>query len=161
MRELRSAEQRAKNEGGRDALSISVIKRSGGMLHVTLKWGEPVKLLVALRDFLANSAVSRRAVYNSLEWLKDLPPDAPQEMLERLLAYQLKRQTSSTSAWQYHDGESLAKRLAAEAIKQKDRLAWLARFMGVAEFLAREARAPEGNELGSSLQSRSEAGVAL
>jgi CRISPR-associated protein Cmr2 len=104
--------------------------------------------------------VSRRAVYNSLEWLKDLPTDAPQEMLEKLLAYQLKRQTASTGAWQYHDGEGLAARLAQEAVKQKDRLAWLARFMGVAEFLARETRAPEGNGQGSRPQSRTEAGAA-
>jgi len=160
MRELRAAEQRAKNEGGRDALSISVIKRSGGMLNVTLKWGEPVQLLVALRDFLADPAVSRRAVYNSLEWLKDLPPDAPPEMLETLLAYQLKRQTSSTDAWQYHDGEGLAKRLGAEAVNQSERLAWLARFMGVAEFLARETRATAGSGQRSALQSHGEDGAA-
>jgi CRISPR-associated protein Cmr2 len=160
LRELRSAEQRAKNEGGRDALSISVIKRSGGMLNVTLKWGEPVKLLVALRDFLADPAVSRRAVYNSLEWLKDLPTDAPQEMLGTLLAYQLKRQTASAVAWKEHDGERVATRLAEEAVKQKDRLGWLARFMGVAEFLAREARAPEVNGQGSRPQSRTEVGAA-
>jgi CRISPR-associated protein Cmr2 len=160
LRELRSAEQRAKNEGGRDALSISVIKRSGGMLNVTLKWGEAVKLLVALRDFLADPAVSRRAVYNSLEWLKDLPTDAPQEMLGTLLAYQLKRQTASAVAWKEHDGERVAARLAQEAVKQKDRLGWLARFMGVAEFLAREARAPEVNGQGSRPQSRTEVGAA-
>jgi CRISPR-associated protein Cmr2 len=159
MRELRAAEQRAKNEGGRDALSISVIKRSGGMLNVTLKWGEPVQLLVALRDFLADPAVSRRAVYNSLEWLKDLPPDAPPEMLETLLAYQLKRQTASTGAWHYHDGEVLAARLATEAMNQKEPLAWLARFMGVAEFLARETRTPAGNRQDKRQPSESEAGA--
>jgi CRISPR-associated protein Cmr2 len=159
MRELRAAEQRAKNEGGRDALSISVIKRSGGMLNVTLKWGEQVQLLVALRNFLADRAVSRRAVYNSLEWLKDLPPDAPPEMLGTLLAYQLRRQTASTGAWRYHDGEGLAKRLSAEAVNQSERLAWLARFMGVAEFLARETRTPAGNRQDKRLPSESEAGA--
>ena len=44
-RELHAAEQRAKNEGGRDAFSITVIKRSGGALRLTAKWGEPVALL--------------------------------------------------------------------------------------------------------------------
>src|SRR5690606_26849886 len=52
LRELRSAEARAKNEG-RDRFSLTIIKRSGGALHLTEKWGEPVSLLISLRDFLA------------------------------------------------------------------------------------------------------------
>ena len=54
--ELRSAEKRAKNEGGRDAFSLTVIKRSGGALVLTAKWGEPVAVLNAVIEFLATSA---------------------------------------------------------------------------------------------------------
>jgi CRISPR-associated protein Cmr2 len=140
LRELRLAEKRAKTDGGRDAFSITVIKRSGGVLSLTAKWGEPLDVLLALRSFLAEPAVSRRAVYNSLVWLKDLPPDASVEMLGSLLAYQFKRQTSSDEAWNTHGGPRLCTRIAALACKEKNRLGWLERFMGVAEFLAREAR---------------------
>lgn len=140
LRELRAAEQRAKKEGGRDAFSITVMKRSGGVLTLTAKWGEPLAVLLALRDFLADPAVSRRAVYNSLVWLQDLPRDASDEMLGRLLGYQFKRQTAGDTAWNNHDGWNLCQRIAVLACRDNNRLDWLFRFMGVAEFLAREAR---------------------
>ncbi|MDY0331672.1 MAG: type III-B CRISPR-associated protein Cas10/Cmr2 [Thiomonas sp.] len=139
LRELRTAEKRAKSEGGRDAFSISIIKRSGGALRLTAKWGEPLRLLSDLREFLTHEDTSRRAVYNSLEWLKDLPEpkDAPQ-MLESLLAYQLTRQSEGGPKDQ---ASSLAQRLTALAVQQeKHGLAWLENFLTVAEFLARETR---------------------
>lgn len=142
MRELREAEKRAKNEGGRDAFSLTVIKRSGGALTLTAQWGEPVALLDDLITFLRDPGVSRRAVYNSLEWLTDLPePDGDGAMLESLLAYQLARQADK-GAKVYAPG--LARRLAALTVAQpKDRLDWLENFLTVAEFLARETRAGE------------------
>ncbi len=139
MRELRVAEKRAKTEGGRDAFSITVIKRSGGALHLTEKWGAPVSLLAELIDFLRDDGTSRRAVYNSLEWLKDLPdPKGQPEMLASLLAYQLARQANG----QGKDlAPGLARRLATLAAQQdKNGLKWLENFMSVAEFLARETR---------------------
>jgi len=139
LRELRVAEKRAKTEGGRDAYSITIIKRSGGALRLTAKWGEPLKLLSDLRDFLAHADTSRRAVYHSLEWLKDLPQpkDAP-EMLQSLLAYQLARQSDGTPKDLSTD---LACRLTQQAAEQKHNgLDWLANFLTVAEFLARETR---------------------
>lgn len=148
MRELRAAEQRAKNAGERDAFSLTVVKRSGGALTLTAKWGEPATLLQDLRAFLRHDGVSRRAVYNSLDWMKDLPADSP-EMLASLLAYQLNRQSDGPARTQ-HDVPALARRLAALAFDdaahpetrtgRRDRLGWLANFMGVAEFLARETR---------------------
>ena len=147
LRELRAAEQRAKGAGGRDAFSLTVVKRSGGALTVTAKWGEPAELLDALRRFLASDGVSRRAVYNSLDWIKDLPQDDP-GMLESLLAYQLARQVSGNEEAK-HAAPALARRLAALAFDaakrpspgpREKRLDWLAHFMGVAEFLARETR---------------------
>lgn len=140
MRELRVAEKRAKNDGGRDAFSITVIKRSGGALHLTEKWGEPVALLGDAIGFLADPAVSRRAVYNSVEWLTDLPdPREQPEMLAALLGYQLERQAQGAAKTQ---APELARRLAALAAAQPpDGLDWLRNFLSVAEFLARETRA--------------------
>lgn len=144
LRELRAAEKRAKEDGGRDAFSLTVIKRSGGALFLTAKWGEPLALLLKLRDFLADPGVSRRAVFNTAEWLTDLPePDGNVDMLRSLLAYQLARQADK-KARSHHDVAGLARALAQLCAKPSNqRLAWLAKFMAVAEFLAREVRAPE------------------
>lgn len=140
LRELRVAEKRAKTEGGRNAFSITVIKRSGGALRLTEKWGDPVTLLIDLIAFLRDPATSRRAVYHSLVWMTDLPdPKGTPAMLESLLAYQFARQTRGQAAQQVPE---LARRLAACAESQKsgDGLSWLENFLTVAEFLARETR---------------------
>lgn len=138
LRELRATEKRAKTEGGRDAFSITVIKRSGGALQLTAKWGEPLKLLADLRNFLASDETSRRAVYHSLTWLTDLPdPKEQPEMLEGLLSYQLTRQSKGDSA---KGAPELARRLTDLARKEKDGKTWLTNFLTVAEFLARETR---------------------
>ena len=150
MRELREAEQRAKNEGGRDAFSITVVKRSGGALHLTADWGEPMDLLFDVCDFLAAPSVSRRAVYNSLVWLRDLPKNADADMLRSLLGHQFIRQTrvpEDTGRKQSDDILALARRLAdlATARPADEHRGWLERFLQVAEFLAREARlGPDG-----------------
>ena len=140
MRELREAEQRAKNNG-RDSFSLKVIKRSGGAVQVTAKWGEPLDLLLKIGGFLAEPSVSRRAVYNSLVWLKDLPEDADANMLGKLLGYQFDRQSSPTDAGNWNVAE-LASHIAGLAVAhpRKGRHAWLEQYLGVAEFLAREAR---------------------
>lgn len=150
-RELEIAEKRAKGEGGRDAFSITVIKRSGGALHLTAKWDGTVQLLTDLRDFLAMDGVSRRAVYHTQEWLHDLPePEGDGAMLANLLAYQMARQAKRHE--QKTIAQSLAPRLTALALLQpKERLAWLGNFMSVAEFLARETRSkPAANPFGST-----------
>lgn len=145
MRELRAAEKRAKapkaqGGGGRNAFSITIIKRSGGALYLTEKWGEPVNLLSDLIRFLRDEDTSRRAVYHSLEWLHDLPdPRTASEMLESLLAYQLARQSDGRAKAQ---APELARRLAILSSRQtKNGLKWLENFMSVADFLAREPRA--------------------
>lgn len=151
LRELRTAEKRAKaaqqqGGGGRDAFSITVIKRSGGALYLTEKWGEPLAVLGDLCVFLAHEDVSRRAVYNALEWLIDLPdPKGKPEMLESLLAYQLARQVSALDTEKREvlkdQAAMLAGRLAKLAAAQlRERLNWLQNFLTVAEFLARETR---------------------
>lgn len=152
LRELRAAEARAKKSGGRDAFSLCIVKRSGGALTVTARWGEPVRLLNELRTFLAADGVSRRAVYNSLDWIKDLPDDDPQ-MLASLLSYQLGRQVSGNAKARNQVPE-LASRLAKLSFddglrpapaRGERRLEWLAHFMSAAEFMARETRASAGD----------------
>ena len=147
-RELAAAEQRAKNEGGRDAFSITIIKRSGGTLRLTAKWGEPVALLQDLRQFLAHGDVSRRAAYHTLEWLdaQTLPtPEGDGAMLQSLLAYQLDRQAQGAAKAR---AASLAQRLTQLTLAQpaKERITWLRNFISVAEFLAREVRSTAGED---------------
>ncbi len=148
MRELRAAEKRAKGYArpgtdgktvDRDAFHITIIKRSGGALNLSAEWGEPLALLGELRAFLAGADTSRRAVYNSLKWMVDLPdPKDKPQMLASLLAYQLARQSGGPAKAQ---APSLAKRLAKLTADQpKYRLKWLENFLTVAEFLARETR---------------------
>ena len=153
-RELAAAEQRAKNEGGRDAFSITIIKRSGGALRLTAKWGEPkdevkpVALLGDVRQFLAHQDVSRRAAYHTLEWLdaQTLPtPEGDGAMLQSLLAYQLDRQAQGAAKAR---ATSLAQRLTQFTLAQpaKERITWLRNFISVAEFLAREVRSTAGED---------------
>lgn len=150
LRELRAAEKRAKSEGGRDAFSITVLKRSGGALYLTAKWGKPLALLHELVAFLRDEDTSRRAVYHSLEWLKDLPdPGQQPEMLKALLAYQLERQSKGNPR-----ARPLAEQLTELAAGQKDGRGWLANFLNVAEFLARETRS--GEKLPAAGQARNE-----
>lgn len=141
LQELRAAENRAKNEGGRDAFSITIVKRSGGALYLTENWGEPINLLQDLIGFLRADGTSSRAIFNSLEWMRDLPEPtnpAKTEMLASLLAYQFKRQSNGETKEQ---APQLAHRLAQLcAAQEREGLNWLANFMGVAEFLARETR---------------------
>jgi len=156
LRELRESERRAKSYArddghgrtiNRNAFHITVLKRSGGTLHLSAEWGEPLELLSHLRDFLAREEVSRRAVYNTLGWLTDLPePGNDGQMLESLLAYQLARQAKGEAKAL---APELARRLTALAMKQPSkpapgnptpRLNWLRNFLTVAEFLAREVR---------------------
>ena len=143
-RELEAAEKRAKQEGGRDAFSLTILKRSGGALRLTAKWGTPIALLVRLRDFLSREGVSRRAVYNTLEWLVDLPePRGNSDLLASLLAYQIERQADAT-ARQHEDIPGLTRQLAELAVMQAPRsLEWLQNFLSVAEFLARQTRSGE------------------
>lgn len=85
-------------------------------------------------------------MYNSLEWLKDLPdPKGQPDMLAGLLGYQFVRQISEKDkekkAKLLDMAQKLSNRLATLAAQQpKDGLNWLENFLTVAEFLARETR---------------------
>lgn len=161
-RELTTAEQRAKNEGGRDAFAITVIKRSGGTLYLSAKWGKPLDVLDELRCFLAHPEVSRRAAYHTLQWLdnRSLPQvEGDGRMLCSLLAYQFDRQARAAGKAAEAAGTQtttdprarvpgLAANLVTLALEQPAdrRIGWLRNFLSVAEFLAREVRSmPQGD----------------
>lgn len=137
-RELAAAERRAKTDGGRDAFSISLVKRAGGIVRLTGKW-PALALLRRCRDFLRAPGVSRRAVYNTLQWLHDLPNHLPQEMLRDLLHLQMDRQ-SNASAAEAHALPDLCAALAAYSLEQADWRSQLTAMLQVAEFIARETR---------------------
>lgn len=145
---LAAAEQRAKNAGGRNAFSIALVKRSGGTTHFTGKWQVTLPLLTQMTEFLREPEVSRRAVYHSLEWLKDLPDDVTSDMLGSLLGHQLARQCRSKSTRDAHKLPGLVTGLAAQAIAQETpgapptRKPWLANLLISAEFLARQSHSP-------------------
>lgn len=141
LRELRAAERRAKALDGKNAWSLAIIKRGGGALYVTAKWGEPLRLFDALRAFLARDEVSRRAAYHAAEWLHDVPTDP--SLTASMLGYQMARQCQGNDA--KAQAGALAQRLTELAFapgRPADTapLAWLADFMMAAEFLAREQR---------------------
>ena len=144
LREVRAAEKAAK-EGGRNRFHIRILKRSGGALRLTLEW-EQAGLLQRLVAFLRDPAVSRRAVYNTQRWLRDLPPpEGDGAMLAGLLDFQLTRQTDLKDAAKKHGvneiSQQLAKLAAEKQTEGKDSLDWLENLLSVAEFLARETRA--------------------
>jgi len=149
LRELRQAEKSAKGfrrrvngeEVDRDAWHMTILKRSGGRLDLSAEWGSALDLVESLREFLAAPGVSRRAVYNSLAWLHDLPATGDGEDKERLgalLAYQFERQADKTEK---PVARSLAGQLADEALRFETPIRRLEQFLTVAEFLAREQRA--------------------
>ena len=168
MRHLRAAEVRAKESGGRNAWSLTLVKRSGGLLQVTAKW-DYLALFEDLRFFLASEAVSRRAAYSILDWIADVPTDVP-SMITAILAYRLERQSQSANT--RAAAPQLAKRLVEAACYQgidsprqagngladtqgmHVDLRWLSSFMLASEFMAREVRQgrnAESRPLGESI----------
>ena len=153
MRELNAAEHRAKNEGGRDAFSLTVLKRSGGALRLTAKWGEAPDALHRLRRFLAAEGVSRRAAYHTLQWLnaRELPAlsSETEDMFRILLAQQFAQQ-AQYGGGQKSQGRALAAPLLQLALREENtpekRIEWLRNFISTAEFLAREVRSDDASQ---------------
>lgn len=144
LRALREAESSAKNKGGRNAFCLRILKRAGGEVGVTDNWFRPpgpsdreggtaAGLLDNLMCMLARKGVSRRAAYNSVEWLATLPERPHAALLAANLAYQFKRQGGD---------RELAERLADYACRHHPAraAAFLRDTLLTAEFLARETR---------------------
>ena len=114
LRQLRAAEQRAKKDGGRDAFAVSLLKRSGGAVHLTCPWltrnpGEPANWrqameqknleetpmgqLIRLREQFAKDTFSRRAAYITRGWLTDTPESG----LSTMLGYQFRQQSKGSA----------------------------------------------------------------
>ena len=112
LRKLREAEQRAKQDGGRDAFAISLLKRSGGATYFTCPWltrwpnaaadwreamkhnleETPMGQLIRLRNLFAGETFSRRAAYITQGWLTNTPESA----LSTMLGYQFCQQTKGS-----------------------------------------------------------------
>ena len=139
IRELRLAENRAKNDGKRDAYSIVVVKRSGGALFFTDKWSRSFELLKRVTDYFSKAEVSRRAVYGIQSWVKNFPVDAGEEMLRTLFFDQLNAHRANSSRSEI---DMLSKDLSQLAcqFRQIDGLERFENFLLIAEFLARSVR---------------------
>jgi CRISPR-associated protein Cmr2 len=141
LRTLREAESAAKNQGGRDAFSLRILKRAGGEVGVTDQWfrgdGDGAAgLLDDLMRMLARDGVSRRAAYNSVEWLALLPEKPDAALLQTNLACQFSRQGGD---------RELAMRLADYASRHHPETPakTLSDLLMTAEFLARNSRHSE------------------
>lgn len=161
LAELRAAEQRAKREGGRNAFSLSVMKRSGGALRVTESWanaeGCGVDAMTAITELSQklrkDPGASRRAAYNVAGWLPDLPEpdqlggaDGARDYIAGLLHHQFRRQGLEDKGQPIHSRRfadlAVVPNAAADARPKSareigDRLESL---LGVAEFFGRETR---------------------
>lgn len=156
LKTLRTAEQRAKGLGGRNAFSIDLLKRSGGTVKLTCPWfnnpeqpenllDSPMGQLIRLSGALAQPAMSRRAAYIAQDWLRQLPPESLfnqdrqlyQSLLQKSLEYPLQRQNQGIK--QCHD---LAKSIVQLGlnIKNQNPIEFITHFIGLAEFLARDSR---------------------
>jgi len=153
LRSLRDAERRAKVFGGRNAFCITIEKRAGGIARLVSKWNyediSAIRVLIELRDRLAEKGVSRRAVYIIHEVLKDIPPD--DDVLKRIIVHRLKRQGAKDVGDIVERLVCCSKAIDTLALKGTEpaerfsettpaRNRWLQEMFLVAEFLAREGR---------------------
>ncbi len=168
LAEARRAEKLAKNSG-RNALAITVMKRSGNVATAVGQWPEfSVKngevreetplgatfpgLLADLAARMRAGELSRRAPYHMFQRLQLLPPrklsglekNSWDEMLASTLAYQFERQCTSGKG-DKATLRDLARRIADWVCKDEhdDPLLTLREFLGVAEFLGRRDRETE------------------
>ena len=148
LRSLREAESAAKKQGGRDAFSLRILKRAGGEVGVTDKWfqGEgdgAAGLLDGLIHLLARDGVSRRAAYNSVEWLAQLPEAPDAALLQTNLAYQFARQAMGDELKTQMKGLALALAAYASLHHAENAAKTLSDLLMTAEFLARNSRHSE------------------
>ncbi len=169
---LRTAERRAKEQGGRDAFALALMKRSGGESILAGNWrldkgvrDSDMGLLLRLRDLLAQRELSRRAAYILGEVVRDMPED--QEALAAVIMYQLQRQglgrvkDHERKQALLAEAEAMAQALSLRAVdvSRDSKLitcpgdgyygaeAWLRDMFITAEFLAREGRTPREKEV--------------
>ena len=142
---LHSAENRAKNDGGRDAFCITVMKRSGGIHHFVGKWGLEIPwsksdmgLLFELRKVFAKD-ISRRTAYILEDVLLHLPVGALAGVLRYQFGRQFKEPDTKLGDLPERLAEAARKRDGADTTGRTGH-AWLHTLMLISEFLAREGR---------------------
>lgn len=160
LRALHAAEQRAKQHlnGGRNAFCLRLMKRGGGEVAITSRFWQtadappPLQdsalgLLLRFAQAMGESEMSRRAVYNTTEWLAGLPSrrhaGEPQgmadadwrDMVIRNLARQFDRQQGVIA----HAAEFV--QLACTESAPADTAKTLEKLLVCAGFFAREGRA--------------------
>lgn len=108
LRELRRAEQAAKQISGKDAFAITLLKRSGGSTTFASKWfvgresrnvqdadsGPTLETLALVKQLSGYFRKGRRAAYHLLEWLAGLEKGVPKQVLEALIHRELRRHLS-------------------------------------------------------------------
>ena len=164
LRRLREAEKRAKSKGGRDAFAITLMKRGGGATDLTLPWrldqpgdgqkptldGSPMQLLASLTTLFAGDDTSRKAAYVTQGWMPHLPTqmgaEALSQLLARNLAHRFKRQGAREHLADEY-GDKLANLVLHPRLVNTDSGITpdqvITDVLAVAEFLARESRAPK------------------
>lgn len=160
LRVVRETEKRAKNKGGRNALALTLLKRSGGSVALTAPWwlnqegglaASPIGRLLSLRALFSEPGFSRRALYHVLDWLHRLPTAAVlhgrdatyTDLVRTNLAFQVRRQASSKQLEETAASEAvkLVEVATAIAAHTKEPLpAVIEGFLSAAEFLARPSR---------------------
>ncbi|HRE87051.1 MAG: type III-B CRISPR-associated protein Cas10/Cmr2 [Candidatus Accumulibacter phosphatis] len=160
LRELRRAEAVAKAHG-RNAFCLRVIKRGGGEVGVTSRFWEMPRavgatpaaplladtalgLLLRFAETLAQPEMSRRAVYNTLEWLSGLPERGGKDMSEEAWRHLL----ASNLAWQIERQGGVVQHArefvdlaCRESAKPAETIRVLGDLLVTAEFFARNGRA--------------------
>ncbi len=170
LAEARKAEKKAKSfKGGeRNALAITVMKRSGNVATAVGQWpkfavedgqvrektrlGETFPgLLAELSARMRGGELSRRAPYHMFQRLQLLPPrklsglekSSWDEMLSSTLSWQFERQAQKKDRDTLAALQDLARRIADWVCEDDDPLHALREFLGVAEFLGRRDREAE------------------
>lgn len=157
LRQLRKTEARAKNKGGRDAFSITLLKRGGGATELTLPWrltdeptleGSPMEVLSLLSSVFSGHETSRKAAYLTQGWLPSLPSiesmprEAIEDLLRKNISFRLKRQGAEKGLADVC-GDKLAKLALSSRLTDTSPAETLRDVLAVAEFLARESRSPK------------------
>ncbi len=164
LRELRSAESRAKNTAhgtdgkgndiNRDAFCLRVLKRGGGEVNVTSPWWRApanqkpdtsqsaLALMKQLAQQLALTDFSRGAIYHAQLWFEGLTDDASdainsnwRDQMTTSLAYQFHRQKGD---------KEVARRVVnfvCDVMQPQHPRTAIDNFLVTSEFFAREARA--------------------
>lgn len=102
IEEARKAEQAAKNQAGRDAICVHVLKRSGEPLEVRSKWDDMQTVVEELRDLFANNMLSSRLAYSvqrDASILSSLETKARASMLKVVLTRQSSEKFDQADKW--------------------------------------------------------------